>query len=211
MRMRGLRSRLCRLLAMPRSFRQPLSTSHDSSFDDEDEPLLEGWAEGIDPDALDYLYSESRLRLIDLREAADRQLRKVLFIAAAATFAIGTTGLLERWRFDFSASPFTSTCSAGALVAWFAILVLWVIALLPRERHIGVSPVWLAHSARRGRTTPALKSRTVEVQVLAFTQNLRHNADAERRVTWATRFVALEVALLVLAELLRAAGGVPSP
>lgn len=178
---------------------------------DEEEPLPDGWAEGLDPDALDYLYSESRLRLSDLREAADRQLRKVLFIAAAATFAIGTTGLLERWRFDFGASPVTSACSAGALVAWFAILILWLIALLPWERHIGISPVWLAHSARRGRAASALKSRAIEIQVRAFAQNLHHNADAERRVTWATRFVALEVALLVLAELLRAAGGIPSP
>lgn len=196
---------------MRRSLQRLFPRLHEVELSDDEEPLTDGWAEGLDPDALDYLYSESRLRLIDLREAADRQLRKVLFIAAAATFAIGTTGLLERWNFDFSASPFTSACSAGALVAWFAILILWLIALLPRERHIGISPVWLAHSARRGRATAALKSRAVEIQVRAFAQNLHHNADAQRLVTWATRCVAIEVALLVLAELLRAAGGIPSP
>lgn len=173
------------------------------------EPPQAGWAIRLDADTLDYLYAESRQRLVDLGESADRQLRKILFIAAAATFAIGTTGLLERWEFDFNHSPVTSVCSVGALVAWLIVVVLWLIALLPRERNIGISPVWLAHRAHGGGTAAELKAHTIEAQVRAVAQNLRHYAAAEHRVTWATRLIALEVLLLVFAEVLRAAAGTP--
>ena len=173
------------------------------------EPPQPGWAIHLDTDTLDYLYSESRQRLVDLGESADRQLRKILFIAAAATFAIGTTGFLERWEFDFDDSPVTSLCSVGALAAWLIIVVLWLVALLPRERSIGISPVWLAHRAHGGGTAAELKAHTIEAQVRAVAQSLRHYAAAEHRVTWATRLIALEVLLLVLAEVLRAAAGTP--
>ena len=173
------------------------------------EPPEPGWAVRLDADTLDYLYAESHQRLVDLRESADRQLRKILFIAAAATFAIGTTGLLERWEFNFGDSPVTSLCSVGALAAWLIVVVLWLAALLPRERSIGISPVWLAHRAHGGGGAAELKAHTIEAQVLAVAQNLRHHAAAEHRVIWATRFIALEVLLLVLAEVLRAAAGVP--
>lgn len=173
------------------------------------EPPQPGWAIRLDADTLDYVYSESRQRLADLVESADRQLRKILFIAAAATFAIGTTGFLERWEFDFNDSPVTSLCSIGALAAWLIVVVLWLVALLPRERSIGISPVWLAHRAQGGGTAAELKAHTIEAQVRAVAQNLRHYAAAERRVTWATRLIALEALLLVLAEVLRAAAGTP--
>lgn len=173
------------------------------------EPPEPGWAIRLDADTLDHLYSESHQRLVDLRESADRQLRKILFIAAAATFAIGTTGLLERWEFNFGDSPVTSLCSVGALVAWLIVVVLWLVALLPRERSIGISPVWLAHRAHGGGTAAELKAHTIEAQIRAVAQNLWHHAAAEHRVIWATRFIALEVLLLVLAEVLRAAAGVP--
>ena len=176
---------------------------------DASDSLPTGWAGALDADTVDYLYAESRLRLVDLREAGERQLRKILFIAAAGTFAIGTTGLLERWEFNFGDSPVTSLCSVGALAAWFAIVGLWLIALLPRERHIGMSPVWLAHRAYGGGLAAELKTRTVEAQVRAVSLNLRHHAAAEHRVVWATRFIASEVLLLVLAEVLRAAAGSP--
>lgn len=173
------------------------------------EPPEPGWAVRLGADTLDYLYSESHQQLVELRESADRQLRKILFIAAAATFAIGTTGLLERWEFNFGDSPVTSLCSVGALAAWLIVVVLWLVALLPRERSIGISPVWLAHRAHRGDSVAELRAHTIEAQVRAVAQNLRHYTAAERRVTWTTRFIALEVLLLVLAEVLRATAGVP--
>lgn len=184
----------------------PTAERHDFGVPEPPEP---GWAIRLDADTLDHLYSESHQRLVDLRESADRQLRKILFIAAAATFAIGTTGLLERWEFNFGDSPAMSLCSVGALAAWLVVVALWLAALLPRERSIGINPVWLAHRAHRGGSAAELKAHTVEAQVLAVAQNLHHHATAEHRVIWATRFIALEVLLLVLAEVLRAAAGVP--
>ena len=174
---------------------------------DVDESLGVGWADSLDLDTLDYLYAESRARRDDLFESAARQQHKINFVIAAATFAIGSTGLLERWAFDFTGSLFRSILSLTALLAWGVVLVMWIEALSLRERSLGVNPHWLAIRALDGAPTTSLKAAAVEVQTRAVARLIVGSRATERLVTWAIRLLVVEVVVLVVAEALRSAFG----
>ena len=169
--------------------------------------LPEGWAEALDLDTLEHLFAESRARRDDLLESAARQQQKINFVIAAATFAIGSTGLLERWAFDFTDILFRSILSLTALVAWGLVLVVWIGALSLRERSLGVNPHWLALSALGGAPTSSLKAAAVEVQTRAVAALIDASRSTERLVTWAIRLLVVEVVALVVAEALRSAFG----
>ena len=169
--------------------------------------LPEGWAEALDLDTLEHLFAESRARRDDLLESAARQQQKINFVIAGATFAIGSTGLLERWAFDFTDSLFRSILSLTALVAWGLVLVTWIRALSLRERSLGVNPHWLALRALDGAPTSSLKAAAVEVQTRAVARLIVASRSTERLVTWAIRLLVVEVVALVVAEALRSAFG----
>ncbi len=133
--------------------------------------LAAGWAESLDLDTLDYLYAESRARLLEDLDFARSQELKVRVVAGLAVFAIGATGLLGRLRFDFSGEPVLTALTLSALLTFAATLLIAAWMTWPGGIRTGVDLTWLARYAQSGARSTDLRASTVEPQVSAYTEN----------------------------------------
>ena len=138
---------------------------------DVDESLGVGWADSLDLDTLDYLYAESRARLLEDLDFARSQELKVRVVAGLAVFAIGATGLLGRLRFDFSGEPVLTALTLTALLTFAATLLIAAWMTWPGAIRTGVDLTWLARYAQSGARSTDLRASTVEAQVTAYTEN----------------------------------------
>ena len=133
--------------------------------------LATGWAESLDLDTLDYLYAESRARLLEDLDFARSQELKIRVVAGLAVFAIGATGLLGRLRFDFSGEPVLTALTLTALLTFAATLLITAWMTWPGAIRTGVDLTWLARYAQSGARSTDLRASTVEAQVTAYTEN----------------------------------------
>ena len=138
---------------------------------DVDESLGVGWADSLDLDTLDYLYAESRARLLEDLDFARSQELKLRVVAGLAVFAIGATGLLGRLRFDFSGEPVLTALTLTALLTFAATLLIAAWMTWPGAIRTGVDLTWLARYAQSGARSTNLRASTVEAQVTAYTEN----------------------------------------
>ena len=137
----------------------------------EDIPPSVGWADHLNIDAIDYLHSESRKRLLEQRDEIEALKAKAPAIAGFATVVMIATGILGDLRISFTEDLIVSILFAVALSAFVCVLVGAGLVMRPRPMRTGVNPVWLSSYARDRASTARLQAATTEAQIDAFSRN----------------------------------------
>ena len=165
------------------------------------------WAEALDPDSIDYLYAESRARLLEQIAGIDAVSGKAKAVAGFAALVILATGILGDLQISFAEDLVASCLSVIAITAFVVTVALAGIILWPRPVHAGVIPAWLGEYARDGADAFLLKAAVVEIQVNAFRENQPKDIRNGRLLTATMTFAAIEVCATVALFVARAVIG----
>ena len=87
-----------------------------------DAELPSGWADRLHVDTIDYLYEESRKRLLEQRSEIEALKAKAPAVAGFATVVMIATGILGDLRISFGSDLVVSTLFMVALVAFVCVL-----------------------------------------------------------------------------------------
>lgn len=177
----------------------------------DDEVLLEadaelppGWADKLHIDTIDYLYEESRKRLLEQRSEIEALKAKAPAIAGFATVVMIATGILGDLQISFGSDLVVSTLFMVALAAFVCVLASAGIVIWPRPMRTGVNPEWLGGYARRQANPTRLRATAVEAQIDAFSQN-RGVYERDRRIIHGMMLsAALETVAIVALIVVRA-------
>lgn len=173
------------------------------------DPLRPGWANTLDADAIDYLYAESRARLVEQIHGIDSVPAKAKAVAGFATLVMLATGLLGDLRIAFSDEVVDSMLSVIAVLGFVGTVSTTGLILWPRAVATGVLPAWLGEYALGGANATYLKAAAVEVQVNAFIRNRATDRRNGHLFTATMMFAGIEGAAVVALFVARAWGTAP--
>ena len=163
------------------------SSSLDAQAIDDEVPfavgaeLPAGWADRLHVDTIDYLYEESRKRLLEQRSEIEALKAKAPAIAGFATVVMIATGILGDLRISFGDDLVVSTLFVVALAAFVCVLASAGVVIWPRPMRTGVNPEWLGGYAMRQANPTRLRAAAVEAQIDAFSRN-RGVYERDRRI-----------------------------
>ena len=146
-----------------------------------DAELPSGWADRLHVDTIDYLYEESRKRLLEQRSEIEALKAKAPAIAGFATVVMIATGILGDLRISFGDDLVVSTLFVVALAAFVCVLASAGVVIWPRPMRTGVNPEWLGGYAMRQANPTRLRAAAVEAQIDAFSRN-RGVYERDRRI-----------------------------
>ena len=196
---------------MRRSLRRLLLRLRAAESNDEEEPLPDGWAEELDVDTLDYLYAESRARLLEQIQGIDSVSAKAKAVAGFAALVILATGILGDLQISFTEHAVSSTLSVAAIAAFVGAITSAGVILWPQPVRTGVLPIWLGEYARSNAGASLLKAAVVEIQINAFRRNQTTDVRNGRLLTATMTFTALEMSAIVALFVVRATNGANLP
>ena len=171
---------------------------------DVDESLSMGWAEALDLDTLDYLYAESRARLLEQLQAIDALAAKARAVAGFVALVIIATGVLGDLRISFTEDSVASSLSMIAVIAFVGVLAGAAVIMWPHPIRTGVLPTWLARYSIDESNATALRAATTEIQVDAFAWNVRTMAHNDAIIRGIMALAAVEVSAVVALFISRA-------
>ena len=159
--------------------------------------LAAGWAESLDLDTLDYLYAESRARLLEQLQAIDALAAKARTVAGFVALVIIATGVLGDLRISFTEDRVASSLSMIAVIAFVGVLAGAAVIMWPHPIRMGVLPTWLARYSIDESNATALRAATTEIQVDAFAWNVRTMAHYGAIIRGMMALAAIEVSAVV--------------
>ena len=163
--------------------------------------LPDGWPDAFDDEARDYLYEESRQRLVESIEFGNQQEAKALALFRISLIIIAASGIFGDLRIEI-ASPlewgFVTGASVLALLSSAAVggLAFWI--LRPRAWHTGADVEWLARWS--GASARDLKDETLETLVEGFVANSEVARRRGERLVWLLWAVAIQTVCVVLVQ-----------
>ena len=107
---------------------------------DVDESLGVGWADSLDLDTLDYLYAESRARLLEQLQAIDALAAKARAVAGFVALVIIATGVLGDLRISLTEDRVASSLAMIAVIAFVGVLAGAAVIMWPHPIRTGVLP-----------------------------------------------------------------------
>ena len=168
--------------------------------------LPDRWPDAFGEDARDFLYEESRQRLLETIDVANRQEARALDLARISLAIIAASGIFGELAVEV-ASPFEwsviawASALAIASSAVVGLLAFWI--LHPRSWATGTNVTWLARWS--GASTRELKDAALEGLVEGFRDNSSINRERGGRLTWLLWAVACQTLCVVLVEVVAAA------
>ena len=160
--------------------------------------LPDGWPDAFDDEARDYLYEESRQRLVESIEFGNQQEAKALALFRISLIIIAASGIFGDLRIEI-ASPlewgFVTGASVLALLSSAAVggLAFWI--LRPRAWHTGADVEWLARWS--GTSARDLKDETLETLVEGFVANNEVTRERGDLLVWLLWAVAIQTLCVV--------------
>ena len=191
-----------RSMPKPQALLAPTPNSEHQS--DVDESLAAGWAESLDLDTLDYLYAESRARLLEQLQAIDALAAKARTVAGFVALVIIATGVLGDLRISFTEDRVASSLSMIAVIAFVGVLAGAAVIMWPHPIRTGVLPTWLARYSIDESNATALRAATTEIQVDAFAWNVRTMAHNDAIIRGMMALAAVEVSAVLALFISRA-------
>ena len=171
--------------------------------------LPDGWPDGFGEDERDFLYEESRQRLIETLDAANRQEARALDLARISLAIIAASGIFGELTVEV-ASPFEWSllvwASALAIISSAAVGVLAFWILHPRAWATGTNVDWLARWS--GASLRDLKDASLEGLGEGFRDNSTIIRGRGGPLTWLLWAVACQTLCVVLVEVVAAADSV---
>ena len=168
--------------------------------------LPDGWPDTFGEDERDFLYEESRQRLLETIDVANRQEARALDLARISLAIIAASGIFGELTVKV-ASPFEWSVlvwvSGLAIVSSGAVGILAFWTLHPRAWATGTNVTWLARWS--GASTRELKDAALEGLVEGFRDNSSINRDRGGRLAWLLWAVACQTLCVVLVEIVAAA------
>ena len=192
--------------------------------------LPDGWPGAFDDEARDYLYEESRQRLVESIEFGNQQEAKALALLRISLIIIAASGIFGDLRIE-TASPLEWGLVAGASVlalvssACVGGLAFWI--LHPQTWHTGADVGWLARwsdASKRDMTDATsteeaavavrpesgaskrdMKDATLETFVEGFGTNTEITRKRGDRLVWLLRAVAIQTVCVVFVQVAAAA------
>ena len=170
--------------------------------------LPDGWPDAFDNEARDYLYEESRQRLVESIEFGNQQEAKALALFHISLIIIAASGIfgdlqLEAW--SPSNWGLITCASLAAILSWAVVGVLAFWILHPQAWHTGADVEWLARWS--GASTRELKDATLDSLVDGFGANSKITKGRGERLVWLLRAVALQTVFVVLVQVVAAPNG----
>lgn len=163
-----------------------------------------GWADRLHIDTIDYLYEESRKRLLEQLGEIEALKAKAPAIAGFATVVMIATGILGDLRISFDNDLVVSTLFMAALAAFICVLAGAGVVIWPRPMRTGVNPEWLGGYARRHASPTRLRATAVEAQIDAFARNRKIYERDRRIINGMMLSAALETVAIVALIVVRA-------
>ena len=163
--------------------------------------LPDGWPDAFDDEARDYLYEESRQRLVEGIEFGNQQEAKALALLRISLIIIAASGIFGDLRIE------TTSPLEWGLVTWASVLALlssaavgglafWI--LRPRAWHTGAHVEWLARWS--GASARDLKDETLETLVEGFVANNEVTRERGDSLVWLLRAVAIQTVCVVFVQ-----------
>ena len=156
--------------------------------------LPQDWSDALGAEELEYLYTESRLRLRETIEFGDQQEAKALALIRLALILIAASGIFGDLRIESAWSAISIT-SALAILSSVLVGGVTFLLLRPQSWETGADVEWLAHWA--GADTPAMKTAVLETLVEGFRKNTAIIRERSRRLGWLLWLVAFQTACVV--------------
>ncbi len=173
-----------------RMVRRRTRTEHGEALPD----LPENWPEELGEEELEYLYTESRLRLRETIEFGDQQEAKALALIRLALILIAASGIFGDLQLE---GAWSAISIASALAILSSVLVGGVafVLLRPQRWETGANVEWLAHWS--GAAPPAMKAAVLETLVEGFRRNNAIIQKRGERLVWLLWLVALQTVCVV--------------
>ena len=168
-----------------------------------DAELPSGWADRLHVDTIDYLYEESRKRLLEQRSEIEALKAKAPAVAGFATVVMIATGILGDLRISFGSDLVVSTLFMVALIAFVCVLASAGVVIWPRPMRTGVNPEWLGGYAMRQANPTRLRAAAVEAQIDAFSRNRGVYERDRRSINGMMLSAALETVAIVALVVVR--------
>ena len=160
--------------------------------------LPDGWPDAFDDEARDYLYEESRQRLVESIEFGNQQEAKALALFRISLIIIAASGIFGDLRIEI-ASPLEWGFVTGAsvLALLFSALVggLTFRILHPRAWHTGADIEWLARWS--GASARDLKDATLDALMEGFVANNEVTRERGDLLVWLLWAVAIQTVCVV--------------
>ena len=170
---------------------------------DDPAEVPERWPDTFDDEARDYLYEESRQRLLETIEFGNQQEAKALALLRISLIIIAASGIFGDLQVDIdSPSPLAwsliTQASVLALLSSLAVggLAFWI--LLPQIWETGANVEWLRSWA--GASARDLKGATLEALVEGFVANNEVARGRGERLVWLLWAVAAQTVCVVLVQ-----------
>ncbi len=168
--------------------------------------LPDGWPDAFGEDARDFLYEESRQRLLETIEFGNQQEAKALALLHVSLIIIAASGIFGDLQV---VAPSPLEWGLITLVSVLAILssvvvsglALWI--LHPHAWRTGADVEWLAQWS--GASTRELKDATLDALVDGFIANGEIARKRGNRLVWLLRVVAIQTLFVVLVQVAAAA------
>lgn len=126
-----------------------------------------------DPDALDYLYSEGRMRLREVTETVGQQERKIFAILGIALVLTGGISIIG--QFEFTGCNAATIFSGLVILSSFIVLTISAIGVWPRSFEDGANIPWLAQQNSVGSSVHHMKAEILEKTFVAGFEKNEHN------------------------------------
>ena len=169
--------------------------------------LPDGWPDDLGDEAIEYLYEESRQRLVESIEFGNQQEAKALALLRISLIIIAASGIFGDLRIETASPPDWSLVAGTSVLAllssaWVGVLVFRI--LHPRAWHTGADIEWLARWS--GASARDLKGATLEVLMEGFVANNEVTRERGDRLVWLLRAVAIQTLCVVVVQVAAAAG-----
>ena len=166
--------------------------------------LPDAWPDAFAEDERDFLYEESRRRLLETIEFGNQQEAKALALVRISLLVFAASGIFGDLRLEI-ASPSPRDWSLITQASLLAIgasgivgaLAIWL--LHPQEWETGTNVGWLARWS--GASTRELKDASLEVLVEGFDKNAAITKKRGNRLTWLLWALAFQTLCVVFVEL----------
>ena len=166
--------------------------------------LPDAWPDGFAEDERDYLYVESRRRLLETMEFGNQQEAKALALVRISLLVFAASGIFGDLRVEMaSPSPLDwsliTQASVLAIAASGIVGALAIWLLHPQEWETGINVGWLARWS--GASTREMRDASLEVLVEGFDKNAAITRKRGDRLTWLLWALALQTLCVVFVEL----------
>ena len=163
--------------------------------------LPDGWPDAFDDEARDYLYEESRQRLVEGIEFGNQQEAKALALLRISLIIIAASGIFGDLRVETVSPLEWGPIGWASLLAILSSVTVGGVAfwiLHPRAWHTGADVEWLARWS--GASARDLRGATLDALLEGFIANNEVTRKRGERLVWLLWAVAIQTVCVVLVQ-----------